>query len=180
MMFYSFILISLLTTMADPPQQQTGQTQQTDPKTSLTNEDLIRFLMKHCHDTCRIVVNESIRDEREHSNEKLKLVIDGLSFLASTFNKQNKDYNEKLEAIERNIEALKSDFNPAYKNDLAQIVRRISDLEHKFDSTLRNFTASVDTFEEALASTNLKTVTSSLYHEQLLYSLKHALFNTSA
>ena len=102
-----------------------------DPKTLLSNEDVIRLLIKNCHDTCNNIVNETTKIERE----------------------------QKL-------------------NNQENLVKRISDLEEQFDITTRNIRVSVDTIEDVLANINLKTMTSSLYYEQLLYNLKHALYNT--
>jgi predicted nucleic acid-binding Zn-ribbon protein len=56
--------------------------------------------------------------------------------------------------------------------------QKVSDLENKLSSTNHKVFASLDILEETVAHVNLKSETYSKYHEQLLYNLKYALYDT--
>ena len=100
-----FILsISSLFHVYNSPPANNMDLEQLDPKAPLSNLDLAKHLMKYCRDN----VDESAKVEREHANDKLKVVIDGLSSLAKALNISKDAQEDKVGDLEMKINTLSS------------------------------------------------------------------------
>ena len=130
--------------------------------TELSAQDLAKHLYKHCNDILaseRQHTHDSIKAERDHNTLKLAKVL---------------KYNETVtNTLLNRIEKLE---NALINQD--EIVERITNLENTLASTNKNISDSLDILEETIANVNLRANTNNIYQEELLYSLKHALFDT--
>ena len=115
------------------------------------SEDVALRIIKFC--------NDSIISEREHTTLKLMKVIEG--------------YQSTTRILSDRIANLET---ASANND--DILERINVVEDKLNTTTKAINVSLEILEDAIANVNLQAHTKNLYQEKLLYSLKHALFDT--
>ena len=134
----------------------------TNADTMLSPEDILNVTLKYCNDilaTERAYTRDTFKAERDHATLKIGRVI------------------ENQETIFKALSCRIQDIEASDKNQ-QHILERISKLEQKTEATTTKINNALEILEESITNVNLKTHTKILYQEKLLYSLKHALFDT--
>ena len=111
-------------------------------------------------DALPIILRE-LDAEREHTNVKLTRIVESNGQMF-------KSLMSELSAVRKSCG----------QTDLDQLVKRVSNIELALNITDNEMKKNVEILDESIANANLRSVTSSMYLEQLLYNLKKGLFET--
>ena len=137
-------------------------------------EEVVRILIHHCNELIQQAVtsereytSEAFKSEREHTTTKMALLMTSL------------DSNFKaITNVVVNLDAEINNKKPPIAVPNCGLQDRVATIEDILVTLVDDVKVSTEALEETIADVNLRTQTQNIYHEQLLYKLKHGLYET--